>query len=692
MYRFATFLPTLLVCAGMAHAASATEATRAIGAMPAWFEPVAQPRPHAKFLSRGGQGTLVVGQNVAAFQSRDAQMSLRLIGANPLAAMSGSGEKSARSSYFAGNDRAQWRADVPHFTAVRGYAVYPGIDIVYHLAGNALEYDFIVAPGADPNQIRLLFDGAGRATIDGGGELVFPNGLRQKRPVAYQDGAQGRREIAVRYAMAKNAETRFVLENYDRSQPLVIDPVLYSSYLGGDRNETATAMTVDSSGRFWVTGSSASYNGLTIPTTPIQTSSKGGRDVFVAQFSIDGNGLALNYWTQFGGGADDEATSIVVTASGLVYVAGFTASNDFPRGGAAVMAEQAGGMDAFVTVLRPDQGADALQYSQWFGGNKDDFANALAVDAAGSIYIAGTTQSDSLPGVDKGGAQGSNRGGFEGFLAKITPTAAAPLQYSSYLGGDSSDYVEGIGLDASGGVWIAGYTASSNFPVTVDAMQASRNSNFDLFVARFNLSKSGLDSLDYGTFIGGNGLDVLRAMGIDAAGQIWLAGYTFSTDFPTSANAFRRTPAGGADAFLLRFDSTKRTTGAAIAYGTLLGGRASDVVYGMALSPDGRVALTGYTFSDDFPVLGESRPARAPLGANAFAAVLDPSKGADALVYSNFVGGGLNDASTGVAMDAAGNIVWAGFTYSLDFPVTNGAAKQSGGGSSQSFVIRTRVN
>lgn len=655
---------------------------------PAWFESAGK----GAYLSRNAIGTLYVDRNEARYQTSAGSVKMTLVDANPLLGLAAQKPLRSKGAYLVGNNKADWRTNIDHFGAVRGSEAYPGIDVVYHLSGKALEFDFAVAPGGDPSRIRMAFDTAGSVRVNSNGDLVFWNGIVQKRPVAYQERNGRRTEVAANYVLNGQGEVRFRLGSYDRSRELVIDPVLYSSYVGGDRNEIANAMTVDSKGNVWVTGSSASYYGLSIPNTAIQNSTKGAKDIFLAGFTPDGNGaLALFYWTQLGGGADDEATSIQVDAQGFVYLGGSTASSDFPRAGTALQADPGGARDGFISVLRPELGADALQWSQFYGGNNDDVITAIVVDSAGSVYFTGNTRSDSLPGADASVVQSQNRGGAEAFFGKAIPAASSKsLAYASYLGGGGADFSTGIGVSATGKVWIAGYTNSTDFPVTADGTMQSPASGTDLFVARIDMGKGGLDGLEYCSYLGWNAQDVATEMKMDASGQIWIAGYTNSTDFP--AQNGRTQPAGSTDAFVIRYDPAKSGQPNPVTYAALIGGNATDVIYGMTFLPNGTLALSGYTFSNDFPVVGETRAKSLNNGAKAFIVRLNPALGADAITYSNVVAGSLNDVGTAVAGDARGFLYLAGYTFSRDFPVTNGSVKQSSGGQSQSFVLTTRPN
>jgi hypothetical protein len=666
------------------------DAIRTLAAVPAWFEPnTGQFAPAVKYFSRHGAGTLLVDASGATFRAGGRSLSLAFAGASPRGPIEGVEPTGSRGSYLIGNDPRRWKQGVPHYARVRARRVYPGIDVVYYLSGARLEFDLVVAPGADPGRIRLAYRGAGPAALDAGGNLVFANGMRQDRPVAYQENASRRVAVEARYRIARSGEVHLQLGPFDPTRPLVIDPVLYSAYLGGDVTESAQAIAVDRAGNVWITGSSAST--IDLPpeqNAPIQDKPAGKRDVFLARFSPDAAGqLSLAYWTQLGGTADDQAEAIAVDDAGFVYLAGSTASTDFPRLGAPLQTDFGGGTDAFVAMIRPaDSGGDALWYSQFYGGGDTDIAYAVAVDSAGGVYIAGYTLSTTLTFADLQPTQAAGQGGYEGFLVKIAPAADKPLAFATYFGGSSTDVITALAVDAPDSIYFAGYTSSTNFPITDDGFQTQMGSGVDAFLVRLDLRYPGLDSLRYGTYLGGDGLDVVRAMKLDGAGGLWLAGYTSSRDFPVSPGAQRVALAGATDLFATRLDLARLTSPAAITYSTYVGGTDTDVLYGMTLAPGGRVALAGYTLSADFPLVGGA--AAAISGPKAFVALLDPAvAGPAALVYSARFGGSFLETATGVAADAAGQLFVAGFTTSFDFPVTDGSQKRSPGGATQGFLV-----
>jgi hypothetical protein len=661
-----------------------------LSALPGWFEPNAGQHPaEVAFFSRGSAGTLLVQRASAVFLAGNRSLQLRWHGSNPATVLEGGSPGPARTSYFTGADPSRWARGVQHYSRVHNRRLYPGIDLVYYVADKQVEFDLVVAPGADPKRISLSFEGAGTPVLSADGDLMFANGMRQKRPVTYQESAGGRVAVDAAYRIAKNGRVSFEIGEYDRSAPLIIDPVLHAGYLGGDRNEAANAVAVDSQGNVWVAGSSSSTVTLPDQYAPIQDAPRGGRDAFLAKLTREPSGrLALAYWTQLGGSADDDATAITLDSQGFVYLAGTTASIDLPRAGVATQEGFGGGTDAFVARIKiEDSGINALWFSQYYGGPGDETATALALDSDGAVYVGGYTTSDTLPGAGSG-LQCCRRGGYDAFFAKIVLEGSPSLAFGTYFGGTGTDVITGMATDAEGAYFV-GYTGSHDFPVTDDGYQRGLRSAMDAFLVKVDLRLPGLDALRYGTFLGGAAQDVARAVQVAPNGDLWIAGYTDSRDFPITPDAYNTGNAGETDVFLMRFDYDRRTTAEAVAYSTYVGGNRSDVVYSLSAGPEGTVALSGYTYSEEFPLTDiTATPPNPQRGAEAFVLQLDPSlAGAQALLYSTVVSGSYADVAAGVAVDARGNMYAAGFTQSFDIPVTDGSTKLSPGGLNQTFVL-----
>jgi hypothetical protein len=686
---------------------SVQAAARALEGVPAWFEPNQGPcGEKVKYYARGAGYTVRLEESGAVLSLVDgassASLRIALVGGNPKPAVEAADQQASHTDYFLGNQPRAWKRNVPHFARVRYRNAYPGIDVVYFGAGKQLEYDFVVSTGADTSIIRLRFGGADSIRVDESGSLVLGIGgreLRQPRPVVYQDRAVGsvRRRVNVegRYVLARNREVHIALGGYDQSVPLVIDPVLvYAGYFGGAVYDVPTGMAVDPEGNVWLTGTTLSTIEPPQAVAPYQTALKGRADVFVAKLSIQPSGQAsLLYWSYIGGTANDYGGQIAVDDAGGVYLVGSTLSDDFPVSSNALQSKNAGSQDAFVVKLTPDAaGSASLVYSSFFGGTKYDTATALAVDGTGKMVVAGYTASTDIASIVTGTFLAFQQGGWDAFLLKIDPGAATgqrPL-LATYFGGSSTDVANGVAVDASGAIYISGYTLSNNLPVSIDAYRNTLTGSGDLFVAKFDPAKSGLDMLVYASYLGGSNLDISLSMAVDAAGGLWLAGYTFSADFPVTPDAFQPAFAGGvSDAFVMRVDPS-RPPAEFITYSTYFGGASTDICYGLALAGSGKVAIAGYTYSNDLPLKGALPAGQSrSLNADAFLALLDTTKpGADALVYSTFFGGVSADVATRVAAGPAGTLYVTGYTGSKNLPVTDGSQKPNPPGGTTGFLLR----
>jgi hypothetical protein len=497
------------------------------------------------------------------------------IGLDPLA---------AKANYFVGNEARRWTRDVPMYGRIRYADVYPGIDVIYYGSRGCLEYDFVVQPGSDPSLIQLAFQGANRIDQEADGRLTLvteSNRLTLKRPEIYQIVA-GRRESVSGNFTLKNGKVGFAVQKYDRSKPLVIDPVLlYSSFLGGVSGSTnSNAIALDAAGSFYVTGQTASID------FPISGAAQPGYianyDAFVAKFTSSGT---LVYATYLGGESNDQGTGIAVDANNSAYITGSTSSTTFPTVNASQGA-LAGNTDAFLTKLGP--AGNTIAYSTYFGGSDYDSATGVAViRATGDAFITGQTYSTNLPLLSP--YQSTNAGSPDAFIARFTTTGVKT--FATYFGGFSTDIAQAIAVDAAGNCFITGYTySSSNFPTTAGALRRN-GPNAEAFVTKFNGNGSGLV---YSTLVGGSGDDFGRGITVHSSGTAMITGYTTSADLPTTPGVAQPNPGGSNDAFVARLASD----GSSYLYLTYLGGEKND--QGNAISveePSGAVYVTGSTQS-----------------------------------------------------------------------------------------------
>ncbi len=545
----------------------------------------------------------------ASAASAPATLAMRLVGSNPAARVVGRDRLPGKSNYFIGNDPRKWRTDIPHYAKVHYQEAYPGIDLVFY--GNEdgrLEYDFVVGPGADPAAIRLAFEGVDQLKVDPRGDLVahlaVPGSrgaaadervVRLKKPRIHQEARGRPQEIPGHFVLESSPaapqgaqQVRFDVGPYDARAPLVIDPVLvYGTYLGGGGDttflpaggESGASIAVDDLGSAYVTGSTSSASFPTLNPLP-GFSGLYYVDAFVTKFSPDGR--TVLYSTYLGGiEGDDSGFGIAVDDQGNAYVTGTAGAIDFPVTPGAFQPALTG-ESAFVTKLAPE--GNALAYSTFLGGSGSDSGNAIAVDAAGSAYVTGSTDSGDFP-TSPGALQPALAGDRDAFVAKLDAAGSA-LLYSTYLGGGSADDGRAVAIDTAGDAFLTGATRSSDFPTTPGAFDTTcgtdglcnaffdpslgtRVEPSDAFVARLNPAGT---ALLYSTFLGGSSDDVPGGIAVDSLDNAYVAGSTASTDFPVAPGAFQPALRGDRDAFVTKLS----VAGADLVYSTYLGGSSSD--------------------------------------------------------------------------------------------------------------------
>lgn len=489
----------------------------------------------------------------AAASKGGAVLRMKLRNANSAARATGVDELSGKSNYFIGNDPKKWWTNVPTYAKVKYEGVYSGIDLVYYGSQRQLEYDFIVAPAANPRRIQFDVRGAKRIRQDENGELVFKVGeeeIRWRKPVVYQEKNGTRQEIAARYAITNTNRVRFELTKYDVGRPLYIDPLIYSTYLGGSGDDEGYSIAVDGAGNAYVTGRTASTN---FPTTnPLQAANAGGYDVLVAK--INASGSTLVYSTYLGGSGNEWGSGIAVDSLGDAYVTGYTTSTNFPTTPGAfqtICGNPSFCYNVFVTEFNPT--GSALVYSTYLGGSGSDEGIGIAVNSSGNAYVVGEAYSDNFP-VTPGAFKtvcGNPNECSNAFVTEFN-SSGSTLVYSTYLGGSGTDYGNGIAVDSSGNAYVTGWTTSTDFPTMNPFQPTYGGGDSDAFVAKINPPGS---ALVYSTYLGGSAVDGGAGIAVDSSGNAYVIGYTSSTNFPTM-NPLQAANAGGpSDAFVTKFDT-----------------------------------------------------------------------------------------------------------------------------------------
>jgi Beta-propeller repeat len=675
---------------------------------PLRFEPNSTPTgPETTFVARAPNRTIHLGPAGVTVRAGQSDLKMNVIGGNSNAEPSPSDPQETRVNYLVGNPE-EWRTGVSTYRSVAYHEIYPGIDISYSGDDGHLAYTFSVKPGAQPRRIRLRFEGLEQPESNPSDNLLLSDshGRWASTPAeVYQLQGNIHEKISGGLVATSADEIAFQVGSYDSARPLVIHATLtFSTYLGGRGQDTATAVAADASGNIYVTGWTES---LDLPAAPgsrlglpsgndvyvakmgpagnliyltylgglgddrgfgvavdksgaavvtgwtyssnfpilnaAQSRPGGGRDAFVAKLSASGTSLIFS--TFLGGQGADAGNGIAMDSAGAIYVAGETASSDFPVL-SAYQSRIGGGQDAFVSKYG---GNGALLYSTFLGGVTDDRATAIFADAVGDAFITGSTYSSNFPVVNA--FQSVQGGGQDAFAAKLGPTGST-LIYSTYLGGrggtlGAPETGSGIVVDSSGSAYVAGTTSSSNFP-TLNPIQRSLSGMQDAFILKLSPAGSGLT---YSTYLGGSSFDVATAVAVDATGRAYVAGYAASTDFPT-ATPLQSSNGGGYDAFLVRLS----TAGNVLDTATYLGGAGSDSASGIALDAGGNVYVVGQTLSPNFPLVNAVEIFQ-PAPASAFVALIpmpsQPSRPA-AISISPASGTGTSQTFTFVTADPDG--------------------------------------
>ena len=451
---------------------------------------------------------------VASRQTTRLAFAMELIGGDTQAGVLAEQELPTKVNYLVGNDPGAWRTGVTTHGRLRYQGVYPGIDVVYYGNQRQLEHDFVVAPGADPSQIRWRFEGTDRLELEPDGTLVVwagPASLRFRPPHVYQWNRGEREVVPATYRMTAvpSEEVGFAVAPYDPTRTLVIDPVLvYSSFLGGLGYEQASGAAVDRLGQLYVVGETSSTN-FPVANALWPTNSGGydgpqnpyGNEAFVAKLGAEGTNLL--FATYLGGNGLDVAVAVTLDALDRPVITGLTGSTNFPITPNALQRQMASEEDlgfypSDVFVVRLSANGDALLYSTYIGGEAEDQGLAIALDETGDVYVAGYTESEDFPVRNNTTVLGD---ATDAFVLKFRP-GETNLSYSMLLGGNGFDFAQSIAVDQLGHAHVLGSTASSGFPVTNAFQSTYRGGNYDVFLSKLAPEGNGLV---FSTFLGGSG-------------------------------------------------------------------------------------------------------------------------------------------------------------------------------------------
>ncbi|MDI6717121.1 MAG: SBBP repeat-containing protein, partial [Actinomycetota bacterium] len=580
----------------------------------------------------------------------------RLIGAKDIDPK-GIDKAKTKINYLIGN-KESWKTGLAAYNHIELGEVYSGIDLNLRAHENNFEKVFVVQPGAEVKDIQVSIEGASSLAVNNKGELEVKTGLGDisfTKPIAYQEKDGIRHYVRVTY-LVDQSTYGFDIGNYDKTQPLIIDPMLASTTLGSGGYNYGRSIVKDSAGNIYVTGTADSR--ANFPTTPgaYDIAHNGGYDdAFISK--LDSN-LNLVSSTFLGGSSYDRAYSLAVDSSGNICVVGQTYSSNFPTTSGVYDTSHNGNWDAFISVL--DSSLSNLLYSTFLGGSNEDKARSVCRDGDGNIYVVGETKSSGFPTTS--GAYDTSQNGTDYtdiFVSKINSSLTSLLT-STFVGSSRDDYVNSVIIDPFGNVCFAGESYGS-YPITPGAFKSTSRGYSDAIVSKLNPS---LTSLLASTYIGGytvgiNDWDRAKLIVADSEGNYYIAGLTYSSDFPTTEGAYDRTFNGSPDAFVLEFNSDLSN----LLCSTFIGGATTDDAYALIKSSSGDIFVGGSTQSSDFPTTEGAYDRTFNGASDIFISRLNANL--SSLLASTYIGGSGNDDAMAMVGDNQGNIYVTGYTGSV---------------------------
>jgi uncharacterized repeat protein (TIGR01451 family) len=712
----------LVAAAQFAQSATLTPPTatvKSFGHIPLSFEPNrGQTSPQARFIAHGQGYSLFLtpSEAVLSLQSLpkenalhqpikdenavSAVLRLQLLNANSAAAISGSDKLPGYSNYFIGKDESKWLTRIPQYGKVEYSQIYPGVDLLYYGNQRQLEYDFVVAPGADPNAIAFQIQGSDKVELGAQGQLsirVPKTALELQKPVVYQQVNGERREIAANYVLQPDGRIAFALGTYDSSLPLVIDPILtYSSYLGGTGNDVATSVAVDITGSAYITGQTTSVD---FPASGAYQPTNRGVNAFLTKMSADGTAVVFSTYL---GGTDslcggDRGNSVALNAINEPFVAGRAYSTDFPvtfkgyqRTGGGCNGSGVGG-SGFVTHFTAD--GTALRWSTYLGGQGNLPTNITSIavsQTSNNAYVTGYDQSGTLATAGTFQTTLDATGDPGAFVSEFT-TDGAHLLFSTYVRATTSGSVFGnsIAVDRNGNSYITGAAETTSLPLSRGAFQKTFGGGIsDAFVTKVNTLGT---QLIYSSYLGGSDTTQMEygsQIIVEFTFGAYVVGTTGSTNFPTTLGTLQPTyPGGSTSAFVARVASD----GTRLNFSTFLGGNQGSTGVGVGYTPGCKspcnLVVYGNTNSTNFPTHNPMQST-----GDLFLTTLD-GFGVTIPGYSTLLGSPSGDTATGLATDANLRAYITGTTTSLSYPTTAGSLETSyAGGGTDGFISKVAMS
>lgn len=533
--------------------------------------------------------------------------------------------------------------------------LYPGIDVHYYFDRGYLRFDLIVESNANLENVILSFPEGVKAIINEAGEIqidLVDRKIYISYPVSY---VQNTNSNLTSSFILIDKELKFHVEKPENlSGKIIIDPLIYSTYLGGNQLDYATSMFVDSAGNAYLTGYTKSTD-FDITSGAYQTSLTGQYDIFVTKINPFTNSLI--YSTFIGGSGNDFSFDIAINSNGEAFLVGYTSSNNFPVTSGVFQNSYAGYFDVVVTGLNAS--GTNLLFSTYLGGSNEDIGMGIYLDALNNIYLTGYTNSNNFD-VTTGAFQTTPGGNYDVFVTKMNNNGSS-LIYSTYVGGSQSDYGNDIKVDQYGYAYVTGHTFSNNFDVTTSVYQSTPGGGADAFLTKLNMTGN---SLVFSTYLGGSADDIANALEIDDAGLPVIVGVTNSANFDITSDAYQSTVKGLYDVFITKFN----TTGSDLVYSTYFGGSDLDYVYDIMFDSLSHIIFAGETRSTDFPITQGAFQTTKDNGYDIYLTRLDPS--GHQVLYSTYLGGNSDDYGRAVQKGPGYSVYIFGHSNSTNYDIT----------------------
>ncbi len=649
---------------------------------------------------RGGQRVVVEQDRITLQMTMDrsensvtlCNVALDFVGSSADTTPIGVDEQSGKYNYLRGSRSKNWQSQVPGFARIVFPDMYPGVDVHLresqgHTGGDnlgSLEYDLVLDPQADLDQVIVKFQGVESARIETNGDLIFQTAageLRQPRPCTWYETASGGRELVeCNFRLLDENHFGFTIPGRDESMKVVIDPgLIWSTYVGGADDEQCQDLVLTESGAVILVGETDSPD---FPTTPgvITNTFMGQSDITVTCLHADGTGLFFS--TLVGGARRDSAMVVALSSTDEIVIAGETNSDDFPLTAGALDTVR-GENEGFVAVLSPD--GSNVNYATFIGGTDDDRILGMAINNTGDIYVAGETYASDFP-VSAGVVDDTFNEGTDVFVARISPdgNGVSDLIFSTFLGGAGYELANSLALDVAGRPVIVGTTFSNTFTTTPGAYETSYSGKGDGFLTILNTTGT---TIDYSTLISSSGNDQAERVALHPSGDLIVAGTTSGSDFPTTAGVYQPAMSGSSDTFVLRMDPQGSGIGDLI-WSSFLGGGYVEYVYDLALDSAGNINVGGQTRSVNFPTTPDAIEPDDFFEWDGFVSRL--SEDGTQLLYSTMVGSDGWDVVCAIAVDGLESVYVSGQTTpSPNFSTTPGVHSQTRAGGV--YEIYTRL-